>query len=718
MGQVSIKVIPLDFQQPYSAGADVHFVSSTAHFQCMFPSPARLRFFYQFVFFILLGLLGTLPTVAHALDAVTLQLKWSHAFQFAGYYTAQEKGYYRDAGLDVAIKEAHPGDDPLKNVLDGVAQYGVGNSSLLLARQSGQPVVVLAAIFQHSPLVLISRLQGPTQGVHDLAGKRLMIEPHSDELLAYLKKEGIPLDGIASIKHSFSPQDLIDGKVDAISAYVTNEPYFLDHVGFAYHTYTPRSIGIDFYGDNLFTTESELRNHPARVKAFREASLLGWQYAMAHPEEIADLILAKYSQQHPREFYLFEAKRMAPLFRTDLIEIGYMHPGRWRHIADTYADLGLLPDRFSLDGFLYDTKVERDLMWLYLAGLLLAIVSAITLFIHSTNRRLSQALSSSKETHELLRVSEERHRLLADNATDVIWMMNLDGRFTYVSPSVEKLRGYTSAEVMQQSVEQALTATSIPIATKALGDSITAMMTGKPFIEFRGELEQPCKDGSTVWTEVTTSSMKNAAGEFVGILGVTRNITERKRMEDEVRQLAYFDPLTHLPNRRMLKDRLNHTMAASKRSGRYAAVMILDLDNFKPLNDQHGHLLGDLLLVEVAQRLLACVREVDTVARFGGDEFVVMLCELDEDRAESQRLALVVAEKIRQTLAAPYVLCFSKDKQNHLTVEHHCTASIGIVLLAHSETAQDDILEWADAAMYQAKEAGRNAIRFCEHASH
>jgi diguanylate cyclase (GGDEF)-like protein len=106
------------------------------------------------------------------------------------------------------------------------------------------------------------------------------------------------------------------------------------------------------------------------------------------------------------------------------------------------------------------------------------------------------------------------------------------------------------------------------------------------------------------------------------------------------------------------------------------------------------------------------------VARFGGDEFVVMLCELDEDRAESQRLALVVAEKIRQTLAAPYVLCFSKDKQNHLTVEHHCTASIGIVLLAHSETAQDDILEWADAAMYQAKEAGRNAIRFCEHASH
>jgi ABC-type nitrate/sulfonate/bicarbonate transport system substrate-binding protein len=397
MEGASIRVRNPDFQRPYRVGADVPLVNSAADLQCTSSSHARRRFFNRFVCAILLGLLGTFPTVAHALDRVTLQLKWSHAFQFAGYYAAKEMGYYREAGLEVAIKEAHPGDDPLKNVLDGVAQYGVGNSSLLLARESGRPVVVLAAIFQHSTLVLISRLQGPTQGIHDLTGKRLMIEPQSDELLAYLKSEGIPLHGIERIEHSFKPQDLIDGKVDAISAYVTNEPFFLDHARFAYHTYTPRSIGIDFYGDNLFTTETELRNHPARVKAFREASLRGWQYAMAHPEEIADLILSKYSQQHPREFYLFEAKRMVPLFRTDLIEIGYMNPGRWRHIADTYADLGLLPTRFSLDGFLYDTKVERDLTWFYLAGLLLAIVSAITLYIHRTNRRLSQALTSSKE---------------------------------------------------------------------------------------------------------------------------------------------------------------------------------------------------------------------------------------------------------------------------------------------------------------------------------
>ena len=301
----------------------------------MFSSPLRLRWLLPFFLASVPIFLGGWPSNAHALDAVTLQLKWNHAFQFAGYYAAKEKGYYSDAGLDVSIQEAQPGDDPVKNVLNGKAHYGVGNSSLILARNSGHPVVVLATIFQHSPVVLIARPQGPVQGIHDLAGKRLMIEPQSDELFAYLQQEGIPLAGITRVEHSFEPQDLIDGKVDAISAYVTNEPFFLDRAGFTYHTYTPRSVGIDFYGDNLFTTEQEIKNHPARVKSFREATLRGWQYAMEHPEEIADLILAKYSQQHEREFYLFEAKRMAPLIRTDLIEIGYMNPGRWHHIAVT-----------------------------------------------------------------------------------------------------------------------------------------------------------------------------------------------------------------------------------------------------------------------------------------------------------------------------------------------------------------------------------------------
>ncbi|MFZ2525038.1 MAG: ABC transporter substrate-binding protein, partial [Candidatus Ferrigenium altingense] len=253
------------------------------------------------------AMLVALPS--HALDSVTLQLKWTHAFQFAGYYAANEQGYYRDAGLDVSIVEALPGVDPVKNVLEGKAEFGVGTSALLLQRKAGQPVVALDVIFQHSPYVLIARQHSATQTVHDLIGKRVMLEPQADELLAYLKKEGIPLSRITQVEHSYDPQDLIDGKIDAIAGYSTNQPYYLDRTRLPYQIYTPRSAGIDFYGDNLFTTEQELKEHPERVQAFRAASLRGWKYAMEHPEKMADLILAKYSQRHTRDYFLFEARQ-------------------------------------------------------------------------------------------------------------------------------------------------------------------------------------------------------------------------------------------------------------------------------------------------------------------------------------------------------------------------------------------------------------------------
>jgi diguanylate cyclase (GGDEF)-like protein/PAS domain S-box-containing protein len=198
-----------------------------------------------------------------------------------------------------------------------------------------------------------------------------------------------------------------------------------------------------------------------------------------------------------------------------------------------------------------------------------------------------------------------------------------------------------------------------------------------------------------------------------GFVTIYIDITERKQMEDRVHQLAFYDTLTNLANRRLLNDRLSQTMAASKRSGFYGALMFLDLDNFKPLNDLHGHEIGDLLLSEVAIRLKRCVREIDTVARFGGDEFVVMLCDLNPDESESAALAMIVARRIQAALSAPYLLT-RHDKKTGATVEHHCTASIGVALFVGQETSQDDIVKWADTAMYQAKAAGRNSIRFHE----
>jgi ABC-type nitrate/sulfonate/bicarbonate transport system substrate-binding protein len=248
----------------------------------------------------LLLLVALLPLPAGALEKVALQLKWKHQFQFAGYYAAQEKGYYRDAGLEVDIREAGPDTDPVKEVLDGRAQFGVSNSALLLARAQGRPVIALAVVFQHSPFILAARRESGIRSVHDLAGKRLMVEPHADEVFAYLRKEGVSEKLLKIQPHSFDHQDLIDGKTDVLTAYSTDEPYFFEKKKFAYLEFLPRAAGIDFYGDNLFTSSDQIARQPARVKAFREASLRGWTYAMQHPDEIAQLIIARYGNRKSR----------------------------------------------------------------------------------------------------------------------------------------------------------------------------------------------------------------------------------------------------------------------------------------------------------------------------------------------------------------------------------------------------------------------------------
>ena len=223
-------------------------------------------------------------------------------------------------------------------------------------------------------------------------------------------------------------------------------------------------------------------------------------------------------------------------------------------------------------------------------------------------------------------------------------------------------------------------------------------------------VERP--DGTKSVLEVFGTPVTDEHGKVRASLVSFMDISERKQMEERVRQLAFHDTLTGLPNRRLLSDRLRQAMVASKRSACHGALLFLDLDNFKPLNDAHGHSVGDLLLIEAAQRMRRCVREMDTVARFGGDEFVVLISVLDISQAESGRQALNVAEKIRKALSAPYCLTVVQTAQTSVTIVHQCTTSIGIQLFGHQEVSQDDILKWADAAMYQAKNAGRNQIRF------
>jgi len=317
---------------------------------------------------------------ANSLDHVRLQLKWTHQFQFAGYYAAIEQGYYRKAGLEVELLEAQSGVDPVTTVLNGGAEFGVGTSNLVVDRAHGKPVVVLGVIFQHSPLIILARGDAGISDIDDLVGKPMMIAPEEKDVYAYFKNEGVDPAKLTVLPHSFNLKDFTDGHIAAMTAYSTDEPARLRSMGIRFLEFSPREGGVDFYGDNLFTSEAQIRDHPERVRAFRAASLQGWSYALSHQEEIVDLIEKKYNRGLTRDHLLFEAQQTERLMHPDLIEVGYMNPGRWQHIEDTFEEQHLLPAPIDLKQFIYDPNPKPDLRFLY--GLLtaLAIIALAAIF--------------------------------------------------------------------------------------------------------------------------------------------------------------------------------------------------------------------------------------------------------------------------------------------------------------------------------------------------
>lgn len=344
-------------------------------------------------------------------ERLRLQLKWLHQFQFAGYYAALERGYYRDAGLDVEFIEGRPDLDPAKEVLAGHADYGVGTPELLLSRAAGKPLVVLAVIFQHSPYVFLVLRSRGIHDISDLVGKRVMIEPQAAELYAYLHREKVDARRLQILPHTFSPQSLVDGSVDAMSAYSADEPYFLHRAGLPYLTLSPQAAGVDFYGDCLFTTEGRIRQHPAQVKAFYNATLKGWEYAVRHPEELIEIILTRYRSAKSREALRFEAEKLIGLMHPDIVPVGYMYRGRWAHIAATYQELGMLQEAVDLDPFLYEPDPAPDFAMLYwIAGgsAAVALVTwAILLPIWRLNRRLRIEIAERIEAGKLLAVARD-----------------------------------------------------------------------------------------------------------------------------------------------------------------------------------------------------------------------------------------------------------------------------------------------------------------------
>ena len=316
----------------------------------------------RLVIAVCLVLLASHP--AAALESVSLQLKWKHQFQFAGYYAALEQGFYRDAGLDVTIREGGPDIVVAEAVASGKADFGVCSSSVLREWVMGRHLVVLAVIFQQSPAIILVPRRADIRSVSDLRGRTLMDAPGSDEIAAMLKHEGVDYAALPRVDHRGDPRDLLVGRADAMVAYSTNEPFVLEQLGAAFRTFSPSAYGIDFYGDNLCTSEAEVKAHPDRVAAFRAASLKGWAYALAHKEATVDLILKTYSAKKSREALLFEAAHTDLLVRRGPGQIGEQDAEHWRKIATTYRKLGLLADDTLPAGLMWNREDEIEGRWL------------------------------------------------------------------------------------------------------------------------------------------------------------------------------------------------------------------------------------------------------------------------------------------------------------------------------------------------------------------
>ncbi|RLA59441.1 MAG: hypothetical protein DRQ78_10625, partial [Epsilonproteobacteria bacterium] len=316
--------------------------------------------FFRSSIFILLFLGIAASAGDKDLQHVSVQLEWKHQFEFAGFYTALEHGYYKDVNLDVEIKEYASSIGVVSDVLNGISTYGMSSSHLILERLSGKKIVQLASYLKQNALVLITKPNIRT--IEELKNKKVMItanELKGTSLAAMFQEHNLHISDINVIPHSFNIEAFSNGDVDAMTAFVSNQPFLLDQKQIPYKIFNPSNDGIYSYDVELFTSEDEIRDHPLRTQNFIDATRKGWEYALSHKKEIIELIYEKYSKEKSKKALLYEANTINKLMKTNLFKIGAVIPELTQLNTNMYVQLGMVNKNWDLEGFIFNPKPRK-----------------------------------------------------------------------------------------------------------------------------------------------------------------------------------------------------------------------------------------------------------------------------------------------------------------------------------------------------------------------
>lgn len=731
------------------------------------------------------------------LEKVSVQLDWKYQFEYAGYIAAKEKGYYRDAGLDVELREYREGSDVVSDVLSRKSTYGIYNSSIVVENGHIKPIVLMATYLQHSPLIFIARkgIKSPS----DLIGKTLMgtkNEFKHSSLSLLLSHFDITSSNSRLLDHTFSIDPFTHHEVDAMSAYRSNQLYELDRLKIPYEIIDPMEYGFVMNAGNLFTSYEEAMQYPQRGQKFIDATNRGWKYALDHPGEIIDILKKKYKVHKSAEALAYEAKVIQKLMMTDLYRIGETNSELTVRLYKQLLYAGIIQEDQKLGQFLFRdiiasaknsfqlTQAEKNYLlqkkkitmcvdpeWYPLEaireGKHIGIASDVMKNFESKLGIPVELVETATWSESLLNVQNHRCDILSLAAKTPERENYLDFTSTYLAlpyvmvttmekpfiESIELLNGkkigvvkgyeilnrlkklYPALTIVEvESINDGLKKVengqlygyvdNLVVTTSYIQREYTGSLKVSLRLEEKDELHIATRNDEPILHDIFeklvqdldektkqviynrwASTIEQVAWMdrkmvwsivgfiLLGISAFTWRYFILRRYNTKLLELSVTDKLTGLNNRQKIDEKIQEEQRKIDRYKSYrCAILMMDVDFFKMINDTYGHQSGDRILQLLAEIFKKSLRQTDLIGRWGGEEFIVILPHTTAEQA------FVAAENLRSAVES-YVF----------ELDHPITISIGVGKLLRNQSVHENIGR-VDKALYEAKKSGRNRV--------